>query len=1005
MDRERWQQVDTIFKSALEREPVERARFLDEACAGDAALREEVESLIAHDETASFMETPASDDAARLLAADETDALVGQTIGSYQILEKIGAGGMGEVYLALHAKTKRKVALKLLPAHFAGDEQRVRRFQQEAHAVLALNHPNIVTVYDIEQAGDTHLIASELIEGETLRRRMARAAFNLPEALDVAIQAAAALAAAHGAGVVHRDIKPENVMLRPDGYVKVLDFGLAKLTERQTAKQGGDSEAATRALVNTTPGMVMGTVAYMSPEQARGLEVDARTDVWSLGVVLYEMLARQLPFAGETAGDVMAAILQKEPPPLARFWSQAPDAIEWIVTKTLTKEQDERYQTAKELLTDLKRLKRRLEYEAEAERSVAPTISVPLTSTSGEAVAQSTAEKTAASTAETATTAHTTSSAEYITAEIKRHKSGALVALAVFALALAGGGYGLYRLLNRSSPAAPFQTMKIDRLSDTGGAVDAAVSPDGEFVAYIKEEAGRQSLWLRQTSAASSVRIVPPAEGVNFGAPSFSPDGAFIYYLKAEKESTRATLYRTPKLGGDERKLIEDISLQVSKDNFSLSPDGKQVAFIRLDPDPSLFLTDTDGSNERKLISRAAPEFLTAAAWSPDGQTVVCIAGTFGGRGGSGARKVIGVRIADGTEREIAPEGWTTINGLDWLADSSGLVVSASEKNEIPQLWHLSYPDGATRRITNDLSDYASVSLTANSSTLAAVQVNRLVNIWSAALDASADNAKQLTHGLGRRDGDKDLSLTPDGKIIYHSLASGNWDIWSVNADGSGNKQLTTAGANAFPSACADGRYIVFSSDRSEQNAIWRMDIDGGNPKQLTESGVNPSCSPDGQWVFYYAGRAGRAEVWKAPIDGGESVEVPMPAKDTATAPVVSPDGRFIACNYLVGEPGAQFRIGVLPIAGGEPIKIFEVNSYAIKPLGWTPDSRAVTYIDTRAGVSNIWRLPLDGSAPAPVTNFNSGLIWSFASSRDGQRLALSRGAVNSDVVLLNDSK
>ena len=949
------------------------------------------------------MAAPASDDAARLLAEDETDALDGQTIGSYQILEKIGAGGMGEVYLALHAKTKRKVALKLLPAHFAGDEQRVRRFQQEARAVLALNHPNIVTVYDIEQAGDTNLIASEFIEGETLRHRMARAPLNLPEALDVAIQVAGALATAHGAGVVHRDIKPENIMLRPDGYVKVLDFGLAKLTEGATAI---DAEAPTRALIDTAPGMVMGTVAYMSPEQARGTQVDARTDIWSLGVVLYEMLAGQLPFAGETVSDTMAAILQKESPPLARHWPEAPDAIEWIVTKTLTKEKDERYQTAKELSTDLKRLRRRLEYEAEAERSIAPTISVPLTSTSGAAAAQSTTEKAAASTAETATTARTASSAEYLTAEIKRHKSGAFAVLAVLALALAGVGYGLYRLLNQSSPVVPFQTMKIERLSDTGGAVDAAVSPDGEFVAYVKEEDGRQSLWLRQTSAASSVRIVPPAEGVTFGAPSFSPDGAFIYYLKAEKESARATLYRTPKLGGDERKLIEDISLQVSKDNFSLSPDGKQVAFIRLDPDPSLFITGTDGGNERKLISRVPPEFLTAAAWSPDGQTVVCIAGTFGGRGGSGARKVIGVRIADGTEREIAPEGWTTINGLDWLADSSGLVVSASEKNEIPQLWHLSYPDGAARRITNDLSDYASVSLTANSSTLVAVQVNRFMNIWVAAPDAaSADNAKQLTHGLGRRDGDKDLSLTPDGKIIYHSLASGNWDIWSVNADGSGNKQLTTAGANAFPSACADGRYIVFSSDRSEQNAIWRMDIDGGNPKQLTESGVNPSCSPDGQWVFYYAGRAGRAELWKAPIDGGESVEVPMPAKDTATAPVVSPDGRFIACNYVAGQPGAQFRIGVLPIAGGEPIKIFAVNSYAIKPLGWTADSRAVTYIDTRAGVSNIWRLPLDGNVPAPVTNFSSGLIWSFASSRDSKRLAFSRGTVNSDVVLLNHSK
>src|SRR5438105_5818949 len=290
----------------------------------------------------------------------------GKQLGPYEILSPLGKGGMGEVYLARDTRLKRRVALKLLPTQFTADADRVRRFEQEARAASALNHPNIITIYEIGQIDGTHFIATEFIDGQTLRQRAAGGRLKLLEALDVMIQVASALQAAHEVGIVHRDIKPDNIMLRRDGYAKVLDFGLAKLTERQPSNF--DTQAPTVDVIQTDPGTVMGTVAYMSPEQTRGLKVDARSDLFSLGVVLYEMLGERRPFTGKTHADVMAAILHLEPPPLARVTRDVPETLEWIVAKALRKDSEARYQTSKELLIDLKSLKQRLEIQAELAR-------------------------------------------------------------------------------------------------------------------------------------------------------------------------------------------------------------------------------------------------------------------------------------------------------------------------------------------------------------------------------------------------------------------------------------------------------------------------------------------------------------------------------------------------------------------------------------------------------------------------------------------------------------
>src|SRR6266576_383778 len=366
----RLQTIEEIFHAALDCEPDQLNAFLDETCAGDEVLRSKVEALLAsHQRAGGFIETSAVGITTKIIENGQADLLVGRTIGHYKISKRIGTGGMGEVYLATDVTAGRQAALKLLPMRFTGDAERLKRFQQEAHALVGLNHPNILTVYEIGADHLTYYIASELIEGETLRQRLNRGRIQLSEAVDLAIQVASALAAAHETGIVHRDIKPENIMLRPDGYVKVLDFGIAKLAESAFAKAAADT-AGSMTLAETNLGSILGTVRYMSPEQAYGVPVDKRTDIWSLGVVLYEMVTGHAPFTGDTPKEVMSSILEREPPSLTKYIAHVPAELQQIISKTLRKDREERYHSAHELLQALKDLRRKL--EAEVERAAAP---------------------------------------------------------------------------------------------------------------------------------------------------------------------------------------------------------------------------------------------------------------------------------------------------------------------------------------------------------------------------------------------------------------------------------------------------------------------------------------------------------------------------------------------------------------------------------------------------------------------------------------------------------
>jgi eukaryotic-like serine/threonine-protein kinase len=1002
-DLERWRRVETLYQAALELDEAKRAAFLDQACAGDEAMRSEVVSLLAsHEEAGNFLSAPAIQVAAKAIASEQDDVVSGGAIGPYKMIQLIGRGGMGEVYLAQDTRLGRRVALKLLPSYFTRDAERLRRFQQEARTASALNHPNVITIFEIGEANAIHFIATEYIEGETLRQRIARQAVDVSAALAVAIQMAGALEAAHNAGIVHRDIKPENIMLRPDGIVKVLDFGLAKLAER---REPLDPESPAASWLSTDPGVVMGTASYMSPEQARGLKVDARTDIFSLGVVLYEMISGRAPFQGATTSDVIAAILTEEPPPLAPYLAGVPEKFQWIVDKALAKDREARYQTAAALLADLKKLQKQLEFRLE-QQPYAP----PLQSRVGTTAA--TAMQTVIDTGDRqlrqptdASLAQRTSGVAGIVTGIKRHKRiTALVALAmVAAITLA-----LYWIISRgrsANQATPFGAFKVSRLTTTGKASFAAISPDGKYAVHVMGTAGQPSLWLRHIATGSDKEIVPAIRGTMSGL-RFSKDGSYIYYVQFIKDEV--ILYRVPVLGGMPQKLVADIDTAIS-----FSPDGAQMTYVRgmpLEGQAVLMIANADGSGEQRLASFAilhAYPSLSASllqtwgpGWSPDGETIVM--GVRDSDPNVFNWNLVAVNVKDGAKRQLTSQRWSSIGQMAWLADGQGLIVAAAEHPIYSphQLWHITYPDGVVRKITNDLNNYIGVSLTADGNSLITVQSEQLSNVWSA-MDGDWSHASQLTSN--NHDGVFGVTWTPDARILYTSIATGRREIWAVNADGTGQKQVTPdPGLEGRPIATPDGRYIVFVSNSTGTSHLWRCDMDGGNPKQLTNGygDSSPTCSPDSRWVYYSGIITNPTRLLlKVSIDGGE----PVPLSDfICSRPVLSPDGKQIAMTFIDEKATPKrYRLGIVGIDGGAPTKVFDLPISPQQIIRWTADGQALTYLDTRAGVTNIWALPLDGSATKPLTDFKSDLIFYYDWSRDGKRLAFARGLVTNDAVLI----
>ena len=927
-------------------------------------MREEVEALLTADaDNDDFLTVPAYEFAAEILAGEVHEFVAGQTVGRYKILCPLGAGGMGQIYLAHDPQLGRNIALKLIAQEFATDPRRVLRFEQEARAASHLNHPNVCVIHEIGITDEgRHFIAMEHIQGATLRDHLAHGPLKLSEALQIAVQVGAALASAHAVGIVHRDIKPENIMLRPDGYVKVVDFGLAKLTEMLPEQQ---SQSELQTVVRTEPRTLMGTVKYMSPEQLRETPVDERTDVWSLGIVLYEMLTGSTPFDAKAPNESVASILRPEPAQLS-FPAAVPPGYRKIVVKALAKDCEKRYQTIGKLTADLISLKRELRngatepvfYPSIDSRHDAPPVR------SGSAILSR--FKTQA-----------ILTADFLFSEIRTHPKAALFASATGVLAL------LFLLITR--PSRDEWTMK--SLTTAGTAVCSAISHDGKWLAHAEQQKGKQQLVVTNLANSGSSVAVPP-DDVEYLGVTFSRDN-YIYFTRKEKNGP-GILYQLAWPGTNATKLKTGVDSPIS-----LSPQGDRFAFVREDQATAefhLILSNVDGTNEQVLATRKDGDRFSiyGPAWSPDGSLVVCPASHWNN---GFHMKLMAFDATDGRERQIGDQSWFWLFEVAWQDDMSNLVVSARERETSPhELWRIHFPDGEAKKITYDVNDYRGVSLSGGN--IVTVRTNLSWRIWVSPLE-EPQKATAIVSGVGVNYG---LVWTAKDKIVFSSMTQDRLNISRIDPDGSNQVQLTASGDNYTPASSADGRFIVFSSNRGGSFNIWRINADdGSDPTQLTFSDGNfyPSCSNDG-WVAYDNLAHSGVSVWKTPLSGGEAIKV----GEKYRMAVFSPDNQFIACRYY--RDSGTDGVAIFSAQDGRLLRQFAVPIQEWQHVLWLANSRQLSYVKNEAGYANIWSYDLDTATSKQLTNFNSDQIYAYAWSPDFKQVALQRGTNVSDVMLIS---
>ncbi|HEX7829050.1 MAG TPA: protein kinase [Thermoanaerobaculia bacterium] len=853
--------------------------------------------------------------------------MVGTTVGRYEIVSLLRRGGMGEVYAAQDLQLGRRVALKILPKNRTSDPERVARFVREARASSGLNHPSIVAVHDAGSDGDVHFLAMELIDGVPLSEWM-RKRRSLESRVELMAQIADGLAKAHDAGIVHRDLKPDNVMVTLDGHAKIVDFGVAKLTER-IGERG--------ATGITTPTSRVGTTAYMSPEQIEGKSIDHRADVFAFGAVLYELLVGESAFAAEQYADTIHNVVHRDPP-----MDRVPPSLRRVVRRCLRKEPRLRYDSLRDAALDLRE------------------------------------------------------SIEDVAVATKPRRVSPWLALVLLPLiALAAMWY-----VNRREPAKePAPPMIMSRLTNSGKVTTAAISPDGKYLVYSERDGANEALFVKQIATGTVTRIIDPTPTTYYTV-QVSPDGAYAYFTSAShREQNVLNLDQIPLLGGAPRRIADD-----TENWFSLSPDGKRVTFRRynvIDRYHVLTIAAVDGSGEQTLLRRKQPEFISSPTWTADGEAISFIGGNVAKRNSGG---FFLMNLATKAITQVRTPQFAAVGSYAWLADGSGLLVAAYDREQPPQIWYVLSGDTSGKKVTSEVSAYYGVTPTADSRSFSVVRDTTDSNIYTASL--GHDAMRPLTSGIGNRigGGTGGVRWLGDSEVLFHGSADGMNTIFAVDAKGGAPRRLIHNMAAWNIAVSPDGKHVAYLSDKSGTNQVWMVDANGANARQITHDGNvgSPAFTPDGRSLIYM--RSDEQQfAWRVPLDG--STPPVAITKVPTNRPTLSPDGKWLLCRLRTnGESGSIWRTALVAMDGVTPTRYFDVPSKGALPmLQWAPDGRGFLFVDYADGVANVWRQELDGRAPRQETFFKSGEIFAFDLGGDGKSLAISRGESTRDAVLIRD--